>query len=517
MSAAPHVIGVDVGTQSTKAVLVDAGGRVVAQHSQGYALDTPHPSWAQQWPGVWLQACADTIRGVMARSGVPAAAVHALGISSLGGGSGVPVDAALEPLHPCLIWMDQRAQREAAFVEARLDARRLRELTGNGIDSSYGFTKMMWLRDHRPEMWARTRHLLPPNSWINACLTGRVAADHSSAGNIGGVYDIGRRAWSKEGLDMLGIPASFMPEPLLQSCDVVGPLLPEWAARLGLPQGLPVVAGGVDAGMATLAAGAARPGNHVAMLGTSMCWGTVRQQVDAGDGLMSFPHVFDPLHDIYVFGGSLTAGGAISWFRDNFCQADIAAAAQADIDVHEAIEREAAPLAPGGDGLLFLPYLMGERSPVWDARASGSFVGLGLQHGRPHLYRAVLEGIAFALRHTIDAGSRSAQALDEPLRVVGGLTRSDLCMQIVADACARPVATMGSEVEAPLGVAMLAALGVGLIDADTVRKGWSTPVPRARPHPARRERYEALYRHYRAAYPALRETMHGLRDLPDGT
>jgi len=513
---APCVIGVDIGTQSTKAVLVDAAGRVVAQCGQAYPLETPRQSWAQQWPQVWLDACAAAIQGVMAHSGIPPGAVQALGISSLGGGSGIPVDASGTPLHPCLIWMDRRAQREAEFVDAHLDVQRLRAITGNGIDSFYGFTKMIWLRNNVPEVWARTRYLLPPNSWVNAQLTGQVAVDHSSAGNIGGVYDIARRQWSLEGLVMLGIPTSMMPERLLQSSDVVGVLLPEWAARLGLPEGLPVVAGGVDAGAATLAAGATRPGNHVAMLGTSMCWGTIRQHVDASHGLVSFPHVFNSLEDIYVFGGSMTAGGAISWFRETFCQAEAMAARAQGIDVHELLDRDAGPLPPGCDGLLFLPYLMGERSPVWDARASGAFVGLGLQHGRPHLYRAVLEGIAFALRHTIDAGALGAEALDERLVVVGGVSRSDLCMQIVADVCGRPVFTMGDEVEAPLGAAMLAALGIGMIDAQGVRKGWATAVPRATPAPGRTDRYAALYEQYRAAYPALRPAMHGLRELPPG-
>jgi ribulokinase len=513
-AAGPHVIGVDVGTQSTKAVLVDAAGQVVAQHAQGYALETPQQSWAQQSAQVWLDACVACIRGVMASSGIASRAVQALGISSLGGGSGIPVDAALAPLHPCLIWMDRRATREAAFVNAHLDAQRLRAITGNGIDSFHGFTKMMWLRDHVPGVWARARHLLPPNSWINAQFTGQVAVDHSAAGNIGGIYDIARRAWSAEGLAMLGIPASLMPGRLLESSEVAGRLLPGWAARLGLPAGLPVVAGGVDAGAATLAAGATRPGNHVAMLGTSMCWGTIRQSVDADHGLVSFPHVFNALRDIYVFGGSMTAGGAISWFRENFCHAEAAAAGAQGADPHTLLDRAAAPLPPGCDGLLFLPYLMGERSPVWDAQASGSFIGLGLQHGRAHLYRAVLEGIAFALRHTIDAGSLGTEALDPRLVVVGGVSRSDLCMQIVADVCGRPVFTLGDEVEAPLGAAMLAALGTGMLDADGVRRGWATAVARAVPSAGRAARYEALYAQYRAAYPALRPVMHRLRELP---
>lgn len=163
---------------------------------------------------------------------------------------------------------------------------------GNSVDSYYGYTKMLWLREHEPAVWAATDKFLPPNTYVNARLTGEVAVDHSSAGNIGGVYDVKARTWSDESLAMLGIPRRMMPDRLLESSGVVGPLLPEWAERLGLWAGTPVVAGGVDAAVATLAAGAAQPGNHVAMIGTSMCWGTIRPQVDARHGLISMPHVF---------------------------------------------------------------------------------------------------------------------------------------------------------------------------------------------------------------------------------
>ncbi|MBC8058973.1 MAG: hypothetical protein H7Y61_20590, partial [Rhizobiales bacterium] len=248
-------------------------------------------------------------------------------------------------------------------------------------------------------------------------------------------------------------------------------------------------------------------------IGTSMCWGTIRQSVDARHGLISMPHVFNGAHDLYVFGGAITAGASVTWFRETFCQAEIAAGAATGIDPHVLLERDAAPLAPGSDGLLFLPYLMGERSPVWDAQASGSFVGLGLHHGRPHLYRAVLEGISFALRHNIEAGMRGAGVLDERLIVVGGASHSDLWMQIIADVTGRPVFTLREDVEASLGAAVLAAFGAGLIDADTVRRGWVEPMHRASPEPRARGRYDALFAQYVALYPALRPVMHRLRDI----
>ena len=507
------VIGVDIGTQSTKAVLVTGTGAIVAQCAHSYQVETPEPLWAQQWPSVWFEAVIACVRGVLAAA--PAfdpGRVRAVCVSSLYGGSGVPVDAAGEAIHPCLIWMDRRAQDEVDWVRANVDLERLADITGNGVDSYYGFTKMLWLREKRPEVWARVHEFLPPNSYVNARLTGVVAVDHSSAGNIGGVYDLARRDWSDEALAMLGIPRRMMPSRLVDSAAVVGGLLLEWADELGLRAGIPVMAGGVDAAVATLAAGAARPGNHVAMIGTSMCWGTIRQRVDARHGLVAMPHVFNGTHDLYVFGGAIAAGASVSWFRETFCQAEIARAQAAGSDPHDELEAAAAPLPPGG-GLLFLPYLMGERSPVWDAQASGCFVGLGLHHGRPALYRAVLEGVSFALRHNIEAGLRGMATIDERLVVVGGASRSDLWMQIIADVTGRPVWTLAEEVEASLGAAMLAALGCGLLDADQVRRGWVAPVLRAEPDSARQAVYAALYEQYVALYPALKPVMHRLRRI----
>jgi sugar (pentulose or hexulose) kinase len=508
-----HVIGVDIGTQSTKAVLATVDGAIVAQRSRAYQVETPRPLWAQQWPAVWLDAVVASVRDLVHESGIDTASVQAMCIGGLYGGSGIPVDEQGQALHPCLIWMDRRAQAEVDWVRANVDIERLQDITGNGIDSYYGFTKMLWLRENEPQVWARTRRFVPPNAWVNAQLTGEVAVDHSAAGNIGGVYDMKARDWSDEALAMLGIPRSMMPDRLVDSSAVVGRLLPAWADAMDLPAGLPLMAGGVDAAVATLAAGAARPGNHVAMIGTSMCWGTIRQSVDARHGLISMPHVFNGAEDLYVFGGAITAGASVTWFRETFCQAEIAAGLAQGIDPHVLLEAEAAPLPPGSGGLLFLPYLMGERSPVWDAQASGTFIGLGLHHGRHHLYRAVLEGVTYALHHNIMAGVQGVGELDGRLVVVGGASHSDMWMQIIADVTGREVFTIAEDVEASLGAAMLAAHGVGLLSADQVRRGWVQPAARASPRPAAHARYAALFEQYLALYAAARPVMHRLRDI----
>jgi len=510
-----YVIGVDIGTQSTKALLVDQHGTIVAQHASSYQPDTPKPLWAEQWPAVWVKAVIECVAACVRdakAAGVAASSIRSLCVSSLYGGSGIPVDSDMRPLAPCLIWMDRRATAQVDWVREHIDVERLYTITGNGVDSYYGYTKMLWLRENEPDVWAHTRYFLPPNAYVTYLLTGEVAVDHSSACNIGGVYDIARRDWSDEALDMLGIPATMMPERLVESSEVVGGLLSQWTAQLGLDAGTAIVAGGVDAAMATFAAGVTRAGQHVAMIGTSMCWGYINQHVEARHGLVSMPHVFNGQHDIYVFGGAITAGASVAWYREQFCHAEIEAARAAPHrDPHRLLEESAANVPAGADGVLFLPYLMGERSPVWDAKASGAFVGLSLFHTRAHLYRAVLEGVSFALKHNIEAGRKGAPSLDDKLIVVGGAAHSDLWMQIIADVTGYPVYTIEQDVEAAMGAALLAALGVGLVSREVAQGGWVTLVARAQPDAQRVALYEQRFGVYTDLYPALKPLMHRLQ------
>lgn len=508
-----YVIGVDVGTQSTKALVLGLQGEIVGQASVSYQVDTPHLMWAEQWPEVWFDAVCQTITQSIKASNIAAEEIKAVCISSLYGGSGIAVNRDMRPLHPCLIWMDRRASEEVQWVRDHVDTERLFEITGNGLDSYYGYTKMLWIKRFRPDIWLNTHYLLPPNSYINYLLTGEVAVDHSSAGNIGGVYDIKARTWSETALDMLGIPRSMMPDRLVECSEIVGGLLPEMAAKLGLKAGTPIVAGGVDAAVATLAAGVIAPGDHVAMLGTSMCWGYINPDVDAKHGLISMPYVINGLQDNYIFGGAITAGAAISWFRNNFCQQEVEQARRDNIDVHQLLEQQALQVKAGSEGVMFLPYLMGERSPIWDPQASGTLLGLSLYHTKGHMYRAVLEGIAFALRDNMTCGIKGATHLEPQLIVVGGAAHSDLWMQIIADVTGYPVVTIKEEVEAPLGDACLAALAVGLITDVKVIKSWMTLESRAQPDAARHAHYSLLFAQYQDIYRNLKGNMHQLAML----
>lgn len=511
-----YVIGVDIGTQSTKALLVSKEGTIIAQASHGYEIDQPKPMWAEQWPDVWMDAVIRTIKGVIGKAGVHKADIKALCVSSLYGGSGIPVDRDIKPLYPCLIWMDRRAGKEVKSILETKDFERLKDISGNGIDSYHGFTKMLWIKNNCPDIWKKTRYFLPPNSYVQYQLTGEIAVDHSSAGNIGGVYDMHERNWSSTLLQMLGIPEQMMPSRLVASNEIVGGLTESMAAELGLPVETPVVAGGVDAAMATLAAGVTEPGNHVAMIGTSMCWGFINDSADASNGLVSMPYVSNYESSIYMFGGTISAGASISWFRDQFCQEEKQAAAMlANVDVHELLELEAAKTLAGADGVLFLPYLMGERSPIWDSNATGTFVGLSLHHKKAHLYRAVLEGVAFALRHNIECGLRAADHLDDRLVVVGGAAHSNLWMQIIADITGFDVYTIEQEVEAPLGAAYLAAEAAGLLAENQTVKDWSRLKKRASPQSVNRERYDQMFTVYKQLYFDMKHSMHRLKQISE--
>ena len=510
MTQASVLVGVDVGTTSAKAVVTTSSGQVLGEYSAAYRVLTPRPLWAEQWPDVWFDGMAAAVRGVLETAAVEPNRVAALAVSSLYGGSGIPVDRDLRPLYPCLIWMDRRAGKEAAWVQDNVGTDRLVEITGNGVDSYYGFTKMLWLKNHEPDVWRDTRYFVPPNAFLIHRLTGQLAVDHSSAGNIGGVYDIRNHAWSSEMCDALGIPLELMPERIVPSETVVGGLHADGAATLGLPKGTPVVAGGVDAAVATLSAGVLRPGQHVAMMGTSMCWGFIHPEAPREAGLVSMPYVFRAHDNTYTFGGAATAGAVVNWFKDQLGGVEDAVEHWVGEALGETayslLDKSAAKVPAGADGLLMLPYMMGERSPIWDANARGTIIGLTLYHTRAHLFRAFLEGVAFALRHNIDAGRKAGYELDDLLMVVGGAAKSSLWLRILAGVTKMPIMAAASGGEAAFGDAMLAALATDLTDGDELDSWIATAdlQRRIEPDSADEAAYDAMYPHYVALYEDLK-------------
>jgi ribulokinase len=502
-----YLIGVDIGTQGTKAVLIDPTGKVLAHSYKGYDVETPKPSWAQQWPEPWEEATNVTIKAVVEKSNVDPKDIKGVAISSLYGGSGIPVDKEMKPLAPCLIWMDRRAEEEVKWVEENINLDELFEVTGNSVNSYFGFTKILWMKNHLPKVWDEIEYFLPPAPYIVYKLTGEVAVDYSSAGNIGGVFNLKERTWSKEMAEQLGIPLRLFPERLVECTEIVGGITDEAAMKTGLKPGTPVICGGVDAPVATMGAGALAEGNHVAMLGTSMCWGFITETPNLSPNLVSMPHCVDSSEIIYTFGGAATAGAILRWFRDVIGTEELAAEDKLGINAYTLLDLQAKEIPAGSNGLLVLPYFMGERSPIWDSSARGLILGLSLVHTKGHLYKAFMEGVAYSLRHNMEMVLGTAAKLDKELIIVGGGSKSMNWPQIYADVTGYPVRIIKNDVEAPLGDAVLAGIATGIIQDPHVLKDWLEFEEAIQPNPENTKIYDQYYEEYKKLYVNTKDIM----------
>ncbi len=313
-----YLMGTDIGTQGTKTIIVNERGQLISEAFEEYSVITPKHSWAEQWPNVWVKAVINTIKESFERANINNDEIAGLAISGLYGGSGIPVNKNIDPIYPCLIWMDRRAKAETQWVKDNIPLKKIFGITGNYVDSYYGFTKMMWIKNNYPEIWKDTYQFVTPKDYVIYKLTDDLSTDYSSAGNIGGVFDITRREWSKEMCDLLEIEIEKLPEKIIKSSDIAGKLKKEIAELTGLKTGMPVISGGIDAPVAQFSAGVLQEGEHVAMAGTSMCWGTVHSGKYLTPGLISFPYVVEEDSKIYTFGGSATSGALARWFRDQF-------------------------------------------------------------------------------------------------------------------------------------------------------------------------------------------------------
>lgn len=513
MSGQQYYLGTDIGTSATKTVMVGLDGGIVASDTATYTVATPRPMWAEQWPDVWFDAVATTIRNVMEKSGIAPSQVGGLTISGLYGGSGIPCDENMTPLHPCLIWMDRRATAEVEWVKKSIDEETLFDITSNYVDSYYGYTKMLWLKNNEPDVWKRTRQLVTPYAYCAYKLTGSMYLDHCSAGDIGGIYDAKRNVMSDDMLKLFGIPRDFFPEELVDSTAVIGRIHEAGAALTGLLPGTPVGAGGVDCVVATLSAGGIHAGEHVAMIGTSMAWGILHGGQRSNKKLINFPYVVNATEQVYSFAGATTSGAIVKWFSEEFARGEKALAEQAGKGVYQLLDEKAAKLPPGSDGLVMLPYLMGERAPVWNANARGSLYGFTLYHTQAHVYRAILEAVAYSLRDGIENAKKMDIDIAKDLILVGGVAKSPLWKQIFADVtgCAIHCAAGGGE--AAYGDAFLAALCTGAVDSVEEIKKWISFEKPIAPGDAGREAYDRYYRMFERYYDTLFPIMDDLAAL----
>ena len=504
-----YLLGTDIGTSGTKTIMTDTQGNLISQDLQEYDVLTPKPLWAEQWPEVWIEATKKSILNTVKKSGVNKEDIKGICISGLYGGSGIPLDQNMNPVRPCLIWMDRRASEEAKWVLNNIGEDRLKRITHNGSDPYYGFTKILWIKNNEPENWAKIKMFLPPNDYAIYRFTNKVAIDYSSAGNIGGIFDMNTHTWSKELMEEMGIPYSMMPKNIVESTDIVGGLTKLAANELGLYEGLPVCAGGIDCGAANIGLGVFEPGVYAAAIGTSMCAAFISDRPIKGEGLIVWPYLYDAKNLSYYFSGAATAGAIIKWFRNTFAELELEAECSGGDNAYKILDEQAAKLSAGSDGLIVLPYFMGERSPVWDSDAKGTIVGLTLTHTKAHIYRAFLEAVAYSLRHAMEC---TGENLGEYILLAGGVAKSKLWKQIFADVTGYPIVCPIHDVEANMGDVMLAGIGTGLLTYEDVKK-WQVLDTEIIPNLENKKKYDQYYKLYRSIYDNLKQDMKSLSDI----
>lgn len=504
-----YLLGTNIGTSGTKTILMDTDGNLIAQDLQEYDVLTPKPLWAEQWPDVWLKATKASIKNTVEKSGIPAEKIRGIAISGLYGGSGIPLDENMEPVRPCMIWMDRRAEAESQWVLEHIGKDKLLEITHNGADPYYGYTKILWMKNNEPENWQKTKLFLPPNDYVIYKLTGEIAIDYSSAGNIGGIFDMNNRTWSTEMMDAMGIPTTLMPEKIVESTDIVGGLTKEAAAELGLSEGMPVIASGIDCGAANIGLGVLESGIYAAAIGTSMCAALISDKPVKGQDLIVWPYLYDAKRLSYYFAGGSTAGAIVKWFRQTMCQYELAVEKAGGRNAYDVLNEQAANIPVGSEGLIVLPYFMGERSPIWDSDAKGTMVGLSLAHTKAHIYRAFLEAVAFSLRDAVEA---TGENVGEYILLAGGVTKSKLWRQIFADVTGYPIVCPIHDVEANMGDVMLAGIGTGLLSYEEVKK-WQVLDEKIMPIKENHQKYNEYYLVYKSIYKNLKSDMKTLTKI----
>ena len=487
-----YAIGCDVGSQSLKGILLDPSGAVVAQAAAAYPVEYPHPGWAQQDSLDWRRALASVIGDLRGRAGIEATEIGVLGLATQVDGL-VAVDADAEPLGPAIIWLDRRATAQARALRDVVGRAQVRRLTGLNLDASHVALKMLWLRDEQPTIFERAAGFLLPGSALLAWLTGERLVDHANASSTL-LYDITARDWSPEMLEATGLDAGPL-GTIAAAADVAGTVRTGAAEALGLTTATRVVVGTGDEHSAALGAGGIQPGIVIDITGTAEPVGVAATTPVIDDtGLVETHGHADPRVWL-VENPGFVSGGSVAWFTEAF--GDGATPAQLD-------DEAAAGTAPAAGGVTFLPTLSGATAPRWNDRARGVYAGLSLNHGRAHLYRALLEGCTFALRDIVDRLDEMGLVGDE-IRVVGGGARSPLWLQMKADVTGRAVRVMASDESTALGAAMLAGVGAGTFAGlDEAVERLAALEPRVyEPDPATTGAYDDAYGRYRALFDAL--------------
>lgn len=489
-----YILGLDVSTTGSKALLIDRKGEVLGTASFPHTLSTPKPLWSEQDPEMWWQAVVNSIQSLIVQTGVDPKEIDAVGLTGQMHGL-VLLDAQGEVLRPAILWNDQRCQAQCDQIHERVGKEKFIQISGNVALTGFTAPKILWVAENEPDVYARVSHILLPKDYIRYKLTGGLAMDKADgSGTV--LFDLKARDWSEELLEKLDIPCEWMP-PTFEGPEITGYVNEYAAALCGLTKGTPVTAGGGDQAAGAVGVGAVEPGIVGLVVGTSgVIFATTPAPLIEPEGrLHAFCHAAPGLW--HFMGVMLSAAGSLQWYRDTLAP---------NMSFDELL-REAESVPAGSEGLLFLPYLSGERTPHPDPLARGAFIGLTLRHSRGHMTRAVLEGVAFGLKDSFTLIRNAGLEQISQVRASGGGTKGALWRQILADVLESELVSVNTTEGGAFGAALLAGVGVGVwTDVTTACRETIHITGKTTPNPANFQAYQKSYEIYRGLYPLLKNT-----------
>lgn len=505
-----YLIGVDLGTSGTKTVLFSEDGTVAASCTIEYPLYQPQNGWAEQDPLDWWNAVCGTTKAVIAKAGISASEIKGVGLSGQMHGL-VMLDKSGNVLRKSIIWCDQRTAKECEEITQKVGAENLIKITANPALTGFTASKIMWVKNNEPEIYEKCAHILLPKDFIRYKLTGEFATEVSDASGMQ-LLDVPNRKWSDQVLDALQIEKSLLGK-VYESPEITGKVTKAASDLTGLAEGTAVVGGAGDNAAAAVGTGTVQDGRAFTTIGTSgvVFAHTSKLSIDPKGRVHTFCCAVPGAW--HVMGVTQGAGLSLKWFRDNFCHEEMIAAAGMKKDPYFLMDKQAEQIPIGSDRLLYLPYLMGERTPHLDPNCRGVFFGLSAMHTRQHLLRAVMEGVTFSQRDSVEVLREMGVSINEMLACGGGGS-SPLWRQMLADVYGCPVKTVVSKEGPALGVAILAGAGTGVYSS--VQDGCAAVIktnPPQNPISQNSAEYEKFYNIYRALYPALKNNFSELAKL----
>jgi xylulokinase len=502
---APFLLGIDIGTSSAKTVLCDVNGNKISSSSAEYLIYYPRPTWAQENPDDWWNATKKIIKQTIKEANVESEDIVGISVSGMAPNC-VPVDKDCKPIRPAILWIDRRSTKEVEWLNKNIGKKEIEKICGNTTDTYFGGPKWLWFKNNEPELYKKTWKILQTHSYIIFQLTGEIVTDYSQAGLCTPFFDLKNKCWSEEICKATGISMDLLPE-IHSSYEIIGKITDKAAKETGLKEGTPVVTGAGDFACATLGCGVAGSiGESAQMLGT------------AGNILVPVGKKFNPderlLNTVYVNGdylmlGSIFAGGIVKWFTNEFV---FQKKFGKNENIYDLLSKKAQEIPAGSNGLILLPYFMGERTPIWNPYARGVYVGLTPSHNRIHMYRALLEGVAYAFRHMTDIIKERGIDVKSIISSNGG-SKSNLWRQIFADVLNIPISYIKDSGGTLIGDIILAGIGTGYIKNFDIAKKWFKINEVSRPNKRNHKIYSGYYKIYKDVYEHLKQDFVNLYDL----